>query len=200
MATVGYIRVTGQHHALHDQGAVLAVTDNRQANNPELIFRDDAHQLVDRGDAEWIRGSELPAETAEERADRHEDERAALAAQQAAEHGAVVTGLVRGRETADARAIRHLGERSGMLTRQAYQHRVLMARNAPQAEHTDLMHRQSAEYRGLIDRQLREPETQAMEQFSAHADAITRHVAEHAVMLARHGAEQQAAVERESVQ
>ncbi|MBO0865501.1 MAG: hypothetical protein J2P16_10570, partial [Mycobacterium sp.] len=85
MATVGYIRVTGQHHAMHQQGAVLAVTDNRQANNPELIYRDDAHQLVDRGDAEWIRGGEIPTETREERLDRHAGEREELADRHAAQ-------------------------------------------------------------------------------------------------------------------
>lgn len=94
-----HIRILGNHHATHQHGAVLTVTDSHAqvaaaGGNGHLIHHDHAHELVKQGHAEWV-GLHLgaahprahdPNESHEDRVDRHTTEHADMLSRHASEH------------------------------------------------------------------------------------------------------------------
>lgn len=49
------IRLIGQNHATHHEGAVLSIADERTAmTNRNTVTLEHAHVLVERGEAEWV--------------------------------------------------------------------------------------------------------------------------------------------------
>jgi hypothetical protein len=84
-----HIRLLGETHASHAQGAVLGVTENeaQAAASPHVVTYRHARDLVTRRLAEWVGlGAAEPPETHDERASRHGTEHADLLARHAREH------------------------------------------------------------------------------------------------------------------
>jgi hypothetical protein len=87
-----YIRLAGDHTS-HDDGAVLGVVEHGQVNNPHVVDRAHAYNLVSLGKAYWVAPTSAAApayESHAEQADRHMDEHEKLLAKHAAEHEALM--------------------------------------------------------------------------------------------------------------
>jgi hypothetical protein len=84
-----HIRLLGEAHPSHAQGAVLGVTESEAlaAASPHVVTWARARQLVAEKAAEWVGlGSAEPPETPIEQADRHASEHADQLAKHARDH------------------------------------------------------------------------------------------------------------------
>lgn len=89
MATIGQIRLIGDHHASHHHGEHLTVTDNPAIVNPQVVHRNHAENLVARGEAEWVTRWPAP-ETPEQQAERHAREHREMLGKHYREHHALL--------------------------------------------------------------------------------------------------------------
>lgn len=205
MSIEGYIRIVGQHHATHHQGAVIGVTRNAALSNPEVVHVDQAHVMVERGDAEWVRGGgavQTP-ESNEQRKARQRDELLRLTVQHNREHQGLMNRYAGEFEAPQARDMRHLTERRRLMEFHRREAGDVLLFNAdasltPQQKSQAwqrLVNRQADEMDKLHERQDREAVDKRSRQHNDHHLLLNKQANETQDLIERHAAENKAAAQ-----
>lgn len=196
----GYIRIVGQHHAIHHAGDILGVTRNAALSNPEVVHLDQAHVMVERGDAEWVRGggAVTTTETDQDRERRHADEVLKLVAQQETQHQQLMNRHTGEHESPQVMAMRHLGERRKLMhAHKRQQTHIVASEITNPAKMLQSLGQQQItandELKAQAKRQADEPEAMRVRQLGEHQLMLRTHVTELAALLERQAAENKAA-------
>lgn len=103
------IQLVGEHHALFKNGEVVGVTDNPALSGVTVVHRNQARQMVQRGEAAWVRDPDQAKQEIVE-AERRQAAKAAADAERAQADAAASAAAREEQAKQDAAAAEHKRE------------------------------------------------------------------------------------------